>query len=219
MMELRLVVVVIVLPGDLPLQRRSTAPPLPRTSAIDRRRADPLPSPADLAAAALALAGADVAVLLDHTADALPDLLALAQGVDGAQDVVAQVREEQPRVVTFGIIGIAAVPAMQLLLAREPLEHEVDQRGHLGGHGAVGPDAAPRPEDRDKEANHSANLEAISRQSEADRASDRAGEGKASERGGREVGVWNGGGIGISKVAVGVLVSFGGEVRYFYLMR
>lgn len=149
--------------------------------------ADPLPGAADFAAAALALGGADVAVLLDDGADAGPDALALAQRVLRAQDVVTEVREEQERVLASAVaVAVAILISVhaQALLVREALEYQVHEGGDAGGGGAAGADAAARPEEGQQGADHSANLEAISRHSEPERSSDRARDGKPSERGG-----------------------------------
>ena len=144
--------------------------------------ADPLPGAADLAVAALALAGADVGVLLDDGADTLPDALALGQRVAAAQDVVAQVGQEEEGVLVAGV-RVAAV--RQLLLAGEELEDLVDEGGDLGRGGDVR--AVPRAavEGCEERARYSANMESISGEPEADGSAERAGERKASERGAR----------------------------------
>lgn len=195
---------IFIFPVLLQPSATTTTPPLPRT--IARRRADPLPGPPHLAIAALALTDADIAIQLYDGADALPDLLALAEGVDGPQDVVAEVRQEQPRVVVDIVAGD------QALLVGEAVQDQVDQGRDPGREGAVGAQAPAGVEERQGEADHCANLDSIARQSEADGSADRARDGKASERGGREVGVWKGSGIGISKGAVGFLVSLKGKM-------
>lgn len=147
--------------------------------AIARHGADPLPGAAHLAAPALALAGPDVAVLLDDGLDALPDALPLAELVDAAQHVVPEVGEEQPRVVD--------VLVAELLLRRQAFEHQVHERRDLGGGAAVRLELRARVQRGQDGGDHEANMESISCQPEADRAADGAGDGNASERGGSEV--------------------------------
>lgn len=158
--------------------RDAPAPP-PSERAITGGRPDPLPGPADLAAAALALAGPYVAVLLDDGADALPYPLALRELVDGPEHVVPEVRQEQP--------GVVDVLVAQLLLVCQPLEHDVDERRHLRRRRAVRPVLKPRVDDGRDRRDHDANMESISCQPEPDRPADGAGDWNASERGGSEV--------------------------------
>lgn len=141
--------------------------------------ADPLPHPADVAAAAFPHARPHVGVHLHHRLDLFPDALAPRRAEFVPQHVVAELPGADPR---FRRIA----PIVQRRLGREPVE----SRGHEGGDPHVGgvPSRDFRTDvsgKRDEKA-QTCKLDSIARQREADGSSEGAGEGEPGKGGGGE---------------------------------
>lgn len=77
----------------------ASAPPPPGSLASNGSY--PFPGETNFSVAAFTLTSPDVAVLLDHGPDALPNPIAVAKRVHRPKHIVTQVRKEQPGLVDF----------------------------------------------------------------------------------------------------------------------
>lgn len=108
---------------DVRSPRHSSAPSSPGPLASNG--SDPLPGATDFAASALSLAGPNIAILLNHGLDSLPDLLPFRERMHRSKHIISQVWEEQP--------GVVDVILSKLPLGGQSSQNQVHQGRDLSG--------------------------------------------------------------------------------------